>query len=91
VIQLGKIRENHVLLEVEDSGVGIQAKDLPFIFDPFYRGEARAEDGTVLDPRGLGQGLYIAQSVVKAHGGTVSVASVPGQGSTFTVSLPLTA
>ncbi|MBZ0308235.1 MAG: PAS domain-containing sensor histidine kinase [Anaerolineae bacterium] len=89
VIQMGKIRDQQVLLEIEDNGVGIQAKDLPFIFDPFYRGEARAQNGTLLDPRGLGQGLYIAQSVVKAHGGSVSVASVPGQGSTFTVALPL--
>lgn len=89
VIQMGKIRDQQVLLEIEDNGVGIQAKDLPFIFDPFYRGEARAQNGTLLDPRGLGQGLYIAQSVIKAHGGSVSVASVPGQGSTFTVALPL--
>ncbi len=89
VIQLGKIRDQQVLLEIEDTGVGIQPKDLPFIFDPFYRGEARAQNGTLLDPRGLGQGLYIAQSVVKAHGGSVSVASVPGKGSTFTVALPL--
>jgi len=88
-IQLGKVRDNRVLLEVSDTGVGIQTKDLPRIFERFYRGEPRTPDGRVLDPRGLGQGLYIAEAVIVAHGGELSVASVPGQGSTFTVSLPI--
>lgn len=91
VLQMGKIRENHVLLEVEDTGVGIQPRDLPFVFDRFYRGEALTQEGIRIDPRGLGQGLYIAQEVVHAHGGNLSVASVQGQGTTFTIALPLTA
>ncbi len=91
VLQMGKIRENFVLLEVEDSGVGIQSKDLPFVFNRFYRGEALTQEGVRIDPRGLGQGLFIAQEVVQAHGGSLSVASLPGQGSTFTIALPLSA
>lgn len=88
-IQLGKIRDNRILLEIEDTGVGIQSKDLPRIFERFYRGEARSSEGKVIDPRGLGQGLFIVDAVAQAHGGVVSVASVPGQGSTFTVALPI--
>lgn len=88
-LQLGKVRGNRVMLEVSDTGVGIQPKDLPHIFERFYRGEARTPDGRLIDPRGLGQGLYIAEAVVRAHDGYLSVASVPGEGSTFTVELPI--
>lgn len=88
-LRMGRVHEAHVLLEVQDSGVGIQARDLPRIFERFFRGEARAEDGRLLDPRGLGQGLFIAQHVVEAHGGYIAVNSALGQGSTFTVALPL--
>lgn len=88
-VQIGKIRDNRVLLEVEDTGVGIQTRDLPRIFERFYRGEAKTIEGKLIDPRGLGQGLFIAQRVLEAHGGYVGVASVPGQGSTFTLALPI--
>jgi len=87
-LRVGKMRGDRVMLQVADSGVGISPKDLPRIFERFYRGEARTPDGKVIDPRGLGQGLYIAQAVIEAHGGYVSVASIPGEGSTFTVELP---
>jgi two-component system phosphate regulon sensor histidine kinase PhoR len=88
-IQLGKVRNNRVMIEVSDTGVGIQPQDLPRIFERFYRGQPRTPEGRVLDPRGLGQGLFIAEAVIQAHGGYISVASVPGEGSTFTVELPL--
>jgi len=67
-------------LWVEDSGPGISAEDLPHIFERFYRGHSSA--------RGSGLGLAIAQSIAAAHGGQVTVASQPGQGSRFTVALP---
>jgi two-component system sensor histidine kinase BaeS len=65
-------------LEVVDTGAGIDPKDLPFIFERFFR----SSEG------GLGLGLAIVKELVEAHGGTVKVQSDPGKGSTFTVALP---
>ncbi|MCA9912651.1 MAG: HAMP domain-containing histidine kinase [Anaerolineae bacterium] len=78
----------HLELQVRDTGVGISDDDLPYIFTLFYRGEARTSDGKKLDPRGLGQGLYVAQRVAKVHGGSLTVETKPGHGSTFTMILP---
>jgi signal transduction histidine kinase len=77
-----------VALQVIDTGVGISEKDLPHVFERFYRGEPRTPSGKLLDPRGLGQGLYIARTVAEAHNGYVSVQSQQGQGSVFTMVLP---
>ena len=79
---------DHVAIEVRDSGVGIADKDMPHIFKRFYRGEPRTAAGRLIDPRGLGQGLFIARTVTEAHGGHLSVASQPGEGSIFTLMLP---
>ena len=71
-----------VLIEVADTGTGIAAHDLPRIWERLYRGDqSRAE-------RGLGLGLSLVRAIVRAHGGTVDVATAPGRGSTFTVRLP---
>ncbi len=73
------------VLRVHDDGPGISATDLPHIFERFYRGEktrAREEGGS-------GLGLAIVQGLAQAMGGTVSVDSVEGAGTTFTVRLPL--
>lgn len=88
IVQIGPIRDQQIVIKVRDTGVGIADNDLPYIFDRFYRGEARTPDGKMIDPRGLGQGLYIVKAVVEAHGGSISVASVVGSGSTFTLTLP---
>jgi signal transduction histidine kinase len=70
---------------VVDTGVGIAAEDLPHIFDRFYRADrSRSRHGG-----GAGLGLAIVKWIAEAHGGQVSVASVPGQGSTFAIWLPL--
>ncbi len=82
---------NHVCLSVTDSGVGILEEDLPRVFDRFYRGTAIDASGQLVDVRGVGQGLYMAKIIVEAHSGTITVESTPGQGSTFTVCLPLAA
>lgn len=72
-----------VALAVADTGAGIDAADLPFIFDRFWRGDrARGRRG------GAGLGLPIARRLVEAHGGAVEVASEPGAGATFTIWLP---
>jgi signal transduction histidine kinase len=71
------------ILRVRDTGPGIPADELPRIFDRLFRGDtSRAE-------RGLGLGLSLVKAIVEAHGGTVDVVSEPGQGSVFTVLLPL--
>jgi two-component system phosphate regulon sensor histidine kinase PhoR len=81
--------EEHVTIQVIDTGVGIGERDLPNIFDRFYRGEPRTASGKLLDPRGLGQGLFVAKTVTEAHGGWLNVHSQPGQGSVFTMTLPV--
>jgi signal transduction histidine kinase/HAMP domain-containing protein len=73
-----------VSLTVVDNGVGIDAKDLPFIFERF-----RQIDGSSTRAyRGLGIGLALAKAFVELHGGTIQVESQPGKGTTFRVRLP---
>jgi signal transduction histidine kinase len=73
-----------------DSGVGISDKDTPHIFERFYRGDPRNTSGKLIDPRGLGQGLYISRTVAEAHGGYLGLLKTTiGQGSVFTMVLPL--
>ncbi len=76
-------------IDVIDSGVGIGDEDLPRIFERFYRGTPISRTGRQLDPRGLGQGLYIARSVAEAHGGGLAVRTTPGDGSIFSLTLPV--
>lgn len=77
---------NEAHVYVSDSGPGIPPEDLPHIFERFYRGRhQRPGEGA----SGYGLGLAIAHWIVRAHGGTIEVASQPGQGTTFTVHLPL--
>jgi two-component system CheB/CheR fusion protein len=72
-------------IEVQDYGPGIAPADLPHIFSRFFQ----VERGGRGAERGLGLGLYITREIVTAHGGTIDVRSVEGQGTTFTVRLPL--
>jgi signal transduction histidine kinase len=80
--------ETHVTVQVSDTGVGIHPDDMPHIFEQFYRGRAVNAAGKLIDPRGLGQGLFIAHKVIEAHDGRLEAASTPGQGSVFTAILP---
>lgn len=72
-------------IRVDDQGIGISQADLHRIFGRFERAVPMRHYG------GLGLGLYIAQQIVQAHGGSIDVTSAPERGSSFTVSLPLTA
>jgi signal transduction histidine kinase len=81
-IEIGARREPaSVALWVRDTGTGIDAGDLPHVFERFYRG--RGAQGA-----GSGLGLAIVHSIVHAHGGQVSVESTPGEGSRFVIRLP---
>ncbi len=81
--------DNQIKIQVIDNGVGISDRDLPHIFERFYRGEPRTKEGKRLDPRGLGQGLFVARTVIETHGGYIGVQTKAGEGSTFTVMLPM--
>jgi len=77
--------ESRSVLQVADTGEGIPASELPRVFERFYRvDKARARQ-----TGGTGLGLAIVRHVAEAHGGTVRVDSELGQGSTFTVALPV--
>ena len=69
---------------VEDEGEGIDAVDLPFIFDKFYRGKNSAGKG-----KGTGMGLAINRAILAAHGGEIEVESTPGHGTCFRFWVPL--
>lgn len=77
-------RNGGAVLEVEDTGAGIDAADLPHIFDRFYRTDAARARAT----GGRGIGLAIAKAMVEAHGGRIEASSRLGEGSCFTVTLP---
>ncbi|ARU59944.1 two-component sensor histidine kinase [Tumebacillus avium] len=70
---------------ITDTGIGIAPEHLPFLFNRFYRTDTARDRHT----GGMGLGLAIVKEFVLAHGGTISVESEPGQGTTFTVNLPL--
>jgi len=74
-----------VRIIVRDTGEGIPAEDLPYIFDRFWRGDRSRSHAR---GAGSGLGLPIAQQLVQAHGGCIGVESEPGQGTTFTIELP---
>lgn len=89
VFRIGRVSQGRVMVRIEDTGVGIREVDLPHIFNRFFRGEARTPDGKMIDPRGLGQGLFIARAVAETHGGYLAVDSKVGVGSVFSLALPL--
>jgi signal transduction histidine kinase len=76
-----------VILAVRDMGVGISEEALPYIFDQFYRApDVKVQTG---NRTGLGLGLFIARKIVERHGGRLEVHSVTGEGSVFSIVLPV--
>ena len=84
-ITIRACREEHeIIVEVEDTGVGIAPQDLAGIFDRFTKvNRARTQDGS-----GAGLGLAIVRKIAQIHSGTVTAASTPGQGSVFRLAVP---
>jgi two-component system sensor histidine kinase VicK len=76
--------DSHAKITVTDHGPGIPQKDMPHLFDRFYRNEPNTEHYA-----GLGLGLYISAEIIKRHGGKIGVDSKVGEGSTFWFTLPL--
>lgn len=80
-----QMSDREAAISVKDSGIGIPPAEQSKIFEKFYR----VSSGLVHDVKGSGLGLAIVAHVVRAHGGTVEVASKSGEGSTFTIHLPI--
>lgn len=89
IIVMMRQQGHHAVVTVQDTGVGIREQDIPRLFERFFRGEAKTREGKTIDPRGLGQGLYIANAVAEGHGGHLGVQSTVGVGSVFTMTLPI--
>lgn len=84
-IGIKELTDKFVDIQVEDTGVGMEAADLPYIFDRFYR----ADKARTRTAGGTGLGLAITREIILRHQGSIAVESIPGKGSIFTVRLPL--
>jgi signal transduction histidine kinase len=80
-----EMREEQAFVRVSDQGIGIPQQDLPYIYDLFFQGSNIGAIGG----KGRGMGLKIARDYVSAHQGEIQVATQEGQGSVFTVILPV--
>ncbi len=85
VVLRASVEKEEVRIEIEDSGIGIPAEALPYVFKRFYQ----ADGSTTRRYGGTGLGLAIVDEIIKAHGGRVGVESQEGQGSKFFFALPL--
>src|SRR4029077_16026058 len=87
LIQLEASQSKQLLhVSVTDTGIGIAAADQAKIFNKFE--QVRSARPTVKGPKGTGLGLAICRQLIEMHGGTISVRSQPGKGSTFSFTLP---
>src|SRR5947208_2175883 len=79
------VKDKYAFLEVSDTGIGIAAEHLPHLGERFYR----VEKSRSREAGGSGLGLSIARSIAEEHGGTLTLSSMPDQGTTVTIKLPL--
>lgn len=77
-------KDNHSVVDISDTGIGISQENLPFIFDKFFRVRTEETRGVA----GSGLGLPIAKEIIEAHNGSINVASELGKGTTFSILLP---
>lgn len=86
-VELERDDQHHeARIRIRDNGAGISAEHLPHVFERFYRADkARTREGV----GGTGLGLSICQAIIDAHSGAIEVKSTPGEGTVFTITLPL--
>jgi signal transduction histidine kinase len=73
-------KDGQILIQIKDTGIGIPSENMSKLFEPFYTTKKR---------KGVGLGLSVAYGIIQEHGGSIYVQSVSGEGSTFTIKLPL--
>lgn len=78
-IRASLAHDNFIVIEIRDTGPGIKVENLNKIFDPYYTTKAK----------GTGLGLAIVHKIVEAHNGSIKVRSIPGQGTSFIISVPV--
>jgi signal transduction histidine kinase len=88
-VTAGDTEEGMLLVEVRDTGIGIPAATLPYVFDRFYRVDQSRTRSSQRSQSGSGLGLSIAQGLVHAHGGTIQIHSSVDDGTSVTILLPL--
>jgi signal transduction histidine kinase len=76
---------SHAVVEISDTGIGIPLAEQSRLFQRFFRSSTATEQAIP----GTGLGLVISRAIAEAHGGTIDVTSVPGEGTTFRVEIPL--
>lgn len=79
-------KDGFFTISIEDQGIGIEEKDIPHIFDRFFRTD---KSRTKSEVQGYGLGLAIAKQIIERHHGSVKVQSQPGKGTIFTIQLPI--
>jgi two-component system, OmpR family, phosphate regulon sensor histidine kinase PhoR len=79
------LQDNHIVMTVQDTGIGISLGELSLIFTPFYRTHRARQ----MDSNGTGLGLAIVKQIVNLHGGSIDVQSTPGEGSLFRIQFPI--
>ena len=78
-VELSQIKDSHIEIKISDTGCGIRQEDLSRIFDPYFTTKSS----------GTGLGLALAHNIMDAMDGKINVASRPGQGTTFSISIPI--
>jgi signal transduction histidine kinase len=86
ILVSSRLEDNHIVVSVEDHGIGISKENLQKVFEQFYRVSGKMQHTFP----GLGLGLYISSEIIRREGGRLWVESVEGEGSTFSFSIPVT-